>query len=1287
YNIEICGIGKDSRTFGSAFFQVADYKSPTFYVESEGAESGYKIGDVVKIKGKAMTYSGMPVADATVKFDVKYMPWRWSNSHVNASYGGEATTNADGSFVIELPTEGLQGTRYAFGGYQLNISVTGQSGETQEAPAVSFSLGKAFSINAQLPEKICADGGAKDYAVTVSDIVGAPVKKTVYYRIIKYGDDSEAVSSGKFESPVFHFDPEELPSGRYKIRFSLTDGNVAAENESLAYSVITIYRESDKTPPYPSSVWTPAEKIIADKDLKKVKVKVGSSYPDSWVFMQVADCDRVIEQKWLRISEGMKEVEVPVPASNNTVKVTFSGMHDFSQEMTGVTIIPKVRTEEVKIKAESFRDRIVPGAKESWRFSFSLGDTSLAGIPVAAVMSNKALNAIEPFQWSFNPAGNIGYSTKGSIQWVYYGRGGGWTIPVSKVKYGGAVRVSYPIWNLYGLSLYGGERTMNRVMMRKMAIRGGAQEVESLSSVTYTSAAIKDEMKEAAVGEEAMDAAYLEEPALTGGFMMDSNGVAEGGGSQPKQEIVLRQVECPLAFFMPELVADEQGHALIDFTVPEFNGTWQFQILGFTSDMKGGVGIFNYVASKPVMAQMNAPRFLRTGDKAAISAMIYNNSVEKLMLSGKIEVFDVATGLILASYTSPEKDVEPGGAQKVTISYDVADDLNYIGIRVYGYGGDFADGEQTVVPVYPSSTPVLESKPFYIAPGQDEFAMKLPSFGKEAKVTLQYSDNPIWEVVTALPDISEPKSSNVLSQVYSLYGNAIGAGLAKDYPEIVEAIKVFADPTNNADSTLVSNLEKNRDLKNVVLNNTPWVRSAASETMRMQSLVKYSDVHRSEEIIASTLKEIAKLQNADGGWSWCAGMPSSDYITARVLLHLGMLRSMGYLPAEAVEMAKKAVTYADASWVKMLKDYKGYKFPYISMMNYLYVRSSFKDVAESSAFSAMAKKGLNAVKNEWKGMGIYEKAIASILLNRSGFNMEGRTILESLRQYASVKEDKGMWFDNLSSSFGGWNKLITTSQVLEAYAEIEPGSANIDKLRQWLLITKQAENWGDDRETSEVIHAILSSGSKWTVPSAPAEITIDGEAVNVDRVSALTGNLSVSVNVKGKGSLLIKRSGAGPAWGGLISQYVSPIDKVKSEGIPELSVEKRLYAVTNDADGTTAGAGDLRVGDKVRVTLTVVADRDLEYVAIMDARSACLEPAEQVSGYSASDGVWMYKEVRDDSTNLFIPFLSKGTHVISYECYVDRAGIYTLGIASAQSQYAPTIAAHSAGSVIIVAAE
>ncbi len=1275
----------------SSYFTVADYKAPTFYVAVSGIEPKYSVGDTVRIKGKVMTYSGMPVGGAAVKFNVKYMPWRWLfySSVRNATYGGELKAGQDGSFEIALPTAGLRDTPYMSGTYQLEIAATNPGGETQQAPSEWFSLGEAYSIASSVPALICRDKAKQTFGVRVMDMFDKPVVKKVYYRIYDFNKDSDdkskvkALASGEFESPTFTFDMSGLSSGRYTLEFSLNRDFKANKESANDSNTIILYSDSDKEPPVETSVWIPKTQIVAEPNDKTVKIRFGCSYPGDWIYVNVSDCGKEISGQWIKMEEKLTEFEVNVPALNDRVYVTFAGMHDLASEQKRVTVIPSSQLEKIKITVSSFRDRITPGAKEKWVFNFAINDRSLAGIPVAAVMSNKALDALAPFNWSFNPQGNIYYRERVNLRYAGFGQTI-WSMSLSKVNYRGLSSFVNPDWNLYGYNLYGGRffgrkykimRSMSAPMvMEESAVYAEEEVADEVTGesplMAYASNALKGKVSGVALDEKSTD-----------GIVETATGGTDGGEGR---ETAIRDIECPIAFFMPDLITDPEGNALVDFTVPQFNGTWKFQILGYTPEMLGAVSQFEATASKPVMVSMNVPRFLLMDDRTLIMATIYNNSDKATALGGKIEIFDPVTGEILKTMEFPGENVAASASRTISMEYGIGTPTNYIGLRAYGFNNEFSDGEQTVIPILPNTTPVVESKPFYLEPGAREFEMKLPSFGKEGNVTLQYSDNPIWECVTALPDISEAKSSNVLSQIYSLYGNAIGAGLAKDYPEIPEAIRIFADPANSKDSTLVSNLEKDGNLKTVALTNTPWVQSAASETLRMQSLVKYADAARSETIIASTLDNIGKLQNPDGGWSWCDGMKSSEFITSRVLLHFAMLNGMGYLPGNALRMAERGIDYADRSWVKDLEEYRGSKFPYISMLNYLYVRSFFKGVKMSSKFAAMNKKALKEIVKGWRDMGIYEKATAATLLARQGYPMEARTILESLRQYASVSAEKGMWFDNLSSSAWGWNKLITTAQVLEAYSEILPQSKEIDKLRQWFVITKQTENWGDDRETAEVIHAVLTSGTKWTVPSSPAKITIAGEEIIPDRVAQLTGSLTVSISTKSKGMLRIERDGSGPAWGGVISQYVAPIKDVKAAGIPQLSIEKNVYVITEGKDGSKASASALKTGDKVRVTLTLTCDRDLEYVAVTDGRSACLEPADQTSGYMASDGVWMYREVRNESTNLFIPFLKKGTSVISYDCYVDRSGVYSLGIATTQSQYAPEITAHSAGKVVTV---
>ncbi len=1281
YNVEVKG---EKQVLGSASVEVSEYKSPTFYVTVEGSEDDYKLGDVVKLSGEARTYSGMPVAFSKVKYSVSHVPLWWRSYSQNGVYGGEVTTDESGKFLIELPTEGLRNTPFANGNFRITASVTSPMGETQESVPLTFSLGHVYQIDAQLPSIIEVGSEESRIDVRVFDISHRSVKRTVYYQVERFeGPDTTSIfTSGQFEAPLSKFDFSSYPSGKYRFIFSFNKYFEEEEGvEPIAVNTV-LYRSADKRPPIETPLWLPATTVNFKKGSPKAEIKLGSSYKDSWIFMLKADCDKELERKWIKVDGNILKIDVPAPESNQRIFITFSGMHDGERVTKNVTLIPFEQTQKINITAESFRDKIMPGGKESWKFRFMLDDKTLPSLPVSAVMSNKALDAIIPFEWTFNPYGEI-YYPRLSFFGGSYSSKASYNVILDKSSYHQFSGFKVPFWNLYGMPLY--SNYGNGMLSNKMSVRGTNQKFYSAkaSSATAGMAMVEEQGFDS-------DAMALEETVVvTDMTASKAEDIEEAeSGSAPASEKIadsdnLRDVECPIAFFMPSLVTDESGTVNVDFKVPQFNGTWKFQIMGYTPEMLGGVLVKEAVASKPVMAQMNAPRFVRTGDRLSISGMLYNNSAETLAIGGRLEIFNPIDGKVIEQQEFTAEDVKVASGRPVSMEFVIGDVTDFLGIRLYATTSGFSDGEQTVIPVYPSSTPVIESETFYLAPGTQDYEMQLPDSSK-GRLTLQYCDNPIWECVTALPELDMSSSASVLSKISALFGNAIGAGLVREHPEIAEAIRLFSDPANAEDSTLVSNLERNASLKAVLLGNTPWVLSAKSETLRMQNLIKFTDIDKCRKVIEAGVDELGKLQNADGGWSWCGGRESSRFITSRVLSGMAMLEGMGYLPQSARPIAVKALKYCDTSWVRELHQYKGKAFPYISMADYLYIRSFFKGISSDSEFGIMHNKAVSALKEGWKKLDIYEKATAATLLFREGYKMEARTILESLRQFATVTKTKGMWFDKLSSSFMGKTKLLTTAKVLEAFSEIAPGSDDVNKLRQWLLITRQAENWGDDRSMAEAINAILTSGSKWTDSASRARIYIDGKVVETDKAAALTGSFTYSGENLNGGKLKIERDSSSPAWGGIVSQFIAPIADVRSEGDSQLSIEKNIYAVAATEGGAKATSGKFKMGDRVRVTLTIRCDRDLEYVSVVDSRAACLEPVDQISEYAGSDGVWYYREVRDNATNLFITWLPKGTHVVSYECFIDREGQYASGIATIQSQYAPTISAHSEGSIIKV---
>ncbi|MDE6257215.1 MAG: hypothetical protein K2M53_02405 [Muribaculaceae bacterium] len=1266
------------------FFQVADYKSPTFYVAAEGTEGEVKLGETVRIKGTVTTYSGMPVAGAEVKFDVNYTPWRWwgGRSNGNANYGGSTTTDADGSFIIELPTEGLRNTPYAIGSYRLNISATNSAGETQQANPVLFSLGSAYRISPDIASYIKID--RTDFenkgSVAVYDMMGHPVIKKIYYRI-QTAKDSAIVASGDFESGRFPFDFATLKSGKYKADFSLTPDFDTDDDMPESTTEFVVWRTSDKVPPVETPLWVPETRIITTPiNGDTVNVEVGSSWKDSYIYAEFADINGVYDRRWLKVDGKNIQIPAKAPSADGRGKVVLSGMHDLSGSQATIEIIPEIQTKGLEIEAETFRDKLTPGAREQWKFRFRFNNKEQAELPVMAVMSNKALNALAPFQWMFDPYSSIYWDVPGSVSGEYIGSSVWSFLPKEKA----VDRKNYiwPKWNTYGWSLYSGSDAMDG-MAGAIHIRGTRK---MANGIVTTSDADKAKAYQEAVVVAPTEYAtsnatvsFAAKKEMSEEESADEGETGAAGSTDDQTE--LREIECPLAFFMPNLVTDSEGVATLDFDVPAFNGTWQLQVMGYTDDLRGSVLTRDAVASKPVMVQMNAPRFARTGDKLYVSATIYNNTPDAAALGGKIEFYNPLTGEVYVAADSAPQEVSAMGSRVIREKITIPFDIEMLGIRVYGNGAKSRDGEQTVIPVLPSSTPVTESKTFYLAPGEESFSMTIPEEIKDGVVTLSYTDNPVWECLTALPAISSPNSGNALAQATALYGNAVASGLLKNNPRFLEAIKLFADPANSADSTLVSNLQKNSALKTVALNNTPWVRNAQAETLRMSQLSEYADDAKVKDAITENLKNLSKLQNADGGWSWCDNMPSSEWISIQVLRHFAMMDKNGFLPKDASRMADKGLSYVDKEIVKDWKRIGDKKYPYSSLLNYLYVRSSFRKVSTSSNFAIIKARALKEIESNWKKMGIYEKGTAAILLNREGRTQTAKLILSSLKEYSSESKEKGMWFDNLKSSINGYGPLLTTAQVLEAWSEIDPKSESVDALRQWILLSKQTQDWGGGTAAADLVQSILASGTDWAIPASAPEIYMKGERIAIDHIAALTGSVTIPLTGK-SGELRIKRSASGPAWGGVVRQYVAPIADVAAAKTPELSVEKAMYVINNDADGTSASNSPLKQGDRVRVTLTLKCDRDLQYVAVTDGRSASMEPADQISGYTSSDGVWFYKEVRNSSTNLFIPFLSKGTHVITYDCFIDREGEYSLGIAQAQSQYAPVITAHSGGELI-----
>lgn len=1259
---------------GSSYFQVAEYKAPVIFAEISDITVPENDNGNMEITGRVMTYSGMPVADAKVDYTIRYNGWwRWHNNS-GASYGNTVGTDCQGNFKITLPCDNLKDTPFARGGYSVKVTATSPAGDMAESPSRGFALGKAERIStAHIPSKYKVETDAVTLKIPVLDILDNPVTRQVNYTL---KCDGKNVASGQFTAPTLSLSSRNLASGDYTLLLSLQGDST----DNKAEGNFTLYRANDIKVPSKTPLWLPENTYTAKKGAKNVEIKVGTAYPGQYILYQISNCEKVLETNWLKGTGDIVTVKVPAPADNERIRVTFIGSHDLIPVRGTVTVVPPEANNKLEMEVVSFRDRITSGSEEQWQFRFLYNDKEATSLPVMAVMTDKALNAIAPFAWVLNPRGSIYYPTVNRLNTGYPGTVSGYQFFATK-KYIKYFTPQTPEWQTYGEPLYSMFRDYGMVLYdcvmpasEEKAEAPRPRMMKSRATMKSSNAMATPEAAEKEVTKDAAD-------ALAG----SASGIEESASQDiDTSGIALQDAEHPVAFFKPNLSTDRDGVVTLCFTAPNYNTTWQLQLAGYTPEMYTAVNKFDAVSAKPVMVKGNFPRFLRTGDSVNLTATLMNNTDETRPVAGVLELFNPADGTVVKRLEFKAEDMDGKASRTIAIPYTVPADISQLGIRAFAVGDRYKDGEQDIIAILPATSPIFECTDFYLGVDRNSFTTKLPKYDKNANVTLQFCDNPVWLCVTALPDLSTDKSNSIFSQLNSLFGNALAAHTVDKYPRIQEAITWWTEQLKQGnDSTLVSNLEKNRNLKNVALINTPWVNDAESQSRRMQNLVNLLDRDACAAAVKENTQQLLKVQKADGGWGWVPDMKSSVFTTSAVLLNLAMLRDMGCMPTGFEQAVPRAIKFCDTEiYENYLKSKK--RISTVPALSWLYIRSFFPETATDANFVSYKKKALAQIEKEWRDLSIYDKATAAMLLSREGCKSTASAILESLRQNASVKEDGAMYFANLNGVFTGFNPLITTTQVLEAFIQIAPQDKDVDRLRQWLIEQKQAQDWGYDNHTAEIIYTILSSGIDWTEPQTASTLRI-GNLDLTGKGNPYTGEITAQLDpkaVSGK-TLTVNVNGNRPAWGGVLAQYVLPSDQVKSAAVERLSIEKAIYALDDTPAGTIVDAKDLKPGQKIRVVLTVKNPEDLQFVSITDQRGACMEPLEQLSSYYLTDGVFTYREVRDAVTSLFVEYLPKGTHQFSYDCIVTQTGDFSVGIATAQSLYAPIIVAHSGGKTLV----
>jgi hypothetical protein len=961
-----------------------------------------------------------------------------------------------------------------------------------------------------------------------------------------------------------------------------------------------------------------------------------------------------------------------------------------------VNLLPEKENKELKVKLDVFRDRIRPGTDEEWRVTVTDHEGNPSQAEVLASMYDYSLDNIYPsHRWnlaipSFNNYNSRMELTADRSFWLAYGRGY-IHLPAKKVS-----PFQFDQFNWFGFSLYHGSRMLFRsadakgveeVMVvgygeQKMNVRGVAQEngIAAASDVIFAT-------RESAPAPPAPEATDME-------------------ASAPQ----VRRNFNETAFFLPQLKTNEKGETQIAFTVPESNSRWRFRLLAHDKQLKSGEAEAFTVSQKELMVTPNMPRFLRHGDRTTIATKISNLSDSTVSGEVQLEFFNPLTEEVVHHIPLLDQvqmfSLDKDASSEASWSFDVPKDIDLLGLRIIATTEAFSDGEQHALAVLPNRMLVTESMRMDLN-GAETKAFTMERLLKRSsatiedyRLTLEFASNPAWYAVQALPVLSEPVSDNAVAWFASYYANSLGAHIGKTYPKVAAMVEAWKKQGGSRE-TFLSNLEKNRELKNILLEETPWVLEAKSESEQRERLSLLFDLNRSRNHITAALARLKELQTTQGGWSWFKGFRPSVSITQYILYGFGQLEVLGVeeLNDELLPMQSAALSFIDAEAIrrfdamkKMNKDWEKSQSIPLTDLEYLYVRTAYPDHPRDNSVKEMISFYLSVIEKNWTRSGLYERSLIAILMQREEKAGMLQDMLNSFREHATLSDEMGMyWANNRAHVFMSQSAVSVHTFIMEAFRAGGAGTAETDNMKRWLLKQKQTQLWESTHATTDAVHALLRSGSDWFAAEGETTVTLGSMKVEPDNREKGTGYFKESWSrgeiLPEMGRVTVTQEGSGPAWGALYWQYYEEMDRITATDA-SLDVEKQLFVEQKSASGAEliriTEEHPLRVGDKVIVRLTVRTDRDLEFVHLKDMRAAAFEPAEQISGLRWQNRVPYYQTSKDASTSFYFDLLPRGTWLFEYAVYVTRTGNYSNGITTIQCLYAPEFSSHTAGKKINV---
>ena len=1277
---------------------------------------------------------------------------------------GDQQSGDDGSFLITFTaapdrSAGKETTRNYV--YTVNADVTDITGEMHSATTNTHIGYCGLTAQVAMPGVLHTDSAQK-ISVYTQNLNGVRTPALLHLQVMGLHTPEQFIRPRKWEEPDRHLlsaadfrvlfpqeeyahetNPEQWQETGVVYQTTLdTKQQTYFSTEPLmglapgAYELLLTGQDKDGRPfslkrifaVFASRINSAPEPVLVMSDRSSATATVGdtlhwdiASSEDNLPVLVEYQWQQLNQHSWMTLHKGINRLTIPVKAAflhNFSVQVMAFRYNDYQSCFLMVNVPDHAH--ELVIRTKTFRNKLEPDKSETWSFSISGYNGNAAAAELMAAMYDASLDALQPQKWNLNLYADYNYYDN-------------WSAPATGLTPSFAVyNESYffapphlPVFDrlnwfglvswYYSVDYYSYRYTSSNEPMK--TLEDFEPDTPIGGTVNTHGVVLREAADDATISGDRDDQdAYLVDgvklrgntsPATGWSPDSESKDARDGKPDQSGAPVMIRKNLQETAFFFPQLHTDDQGAVSFTFQTPEALTQWKLMLMAHTKDLQLGFSEMQVVTQKQLMVQPNAPRFLREGDDLFFSAKISNLSDSAIHGAARLEFFDAATNAPLNLLAGGQQQAIPfqvaKGLNTVAIWHvQVPQGLGMVGYRVTAVSNIFSDGEENILPVLSNRMLVNETVPLW-ARGMKTSHFVLPNLLHDSsgtktnfKLTLEACSNPAWYAVQALPYIMEYPYECAEQTFERYYANALATEIANSNPGIQQ---VF-DNWKSKDE-LLSALDKNEELKTVLLQETPWVQDARDETAEKKRLGLLFDLNKMAKELRHAEVKLNHLQASNGGFPWFEGMPDDPWVTLYIVTGFGHLQKLGvaYQKETMVnDMLTQAVGYLDQRFVEAYQELLKYKADlsqdHLSsfVIQYLYARSFFHlEEPDMDLYKTALSYFADQETKFWQDKSLYEKAMMALSLSRSHQTAPAMGILKSLKENTIDDPEKGMYWKQNRSSYDWWGAPVETQSLLiEAFAEVG-NDPDVDEMKVWLLSQKHTQNWETTTATANACYALLLGGSNWLTQTPDltiqlGHVTVQSAALPDSMKEAGTGHFKESWTGQAitadMGDIRFSTSSKVPAWGGVYYQYFEALDKIKQAATP-LSLKKQLFIQENDGSKNIlvpiSDSSSIHTGDIVVVRLELRCDRDVDYVHMKDMRAAGLEPMEVISGYRWQDGLGYYESPGDAATHFFFDHLSMGTYVFEYRLRANLRGNFSNGITQIECMYAPEFTSHSEG--------